>query len=110
VHSRAVVAVAQRFDRRLNDMLRGGKVRLVDAEIDDIAALARQRRGARQHGKGVFLADPLKSRNRPQHFQYPIDAKGTLIFRASSTHPGCEINSTGLHRGQPKLEARSRRF
>ena len=38
----AVLAVAQRLDRRFDDMRRGLEVRLADAEVDDVAPLALQ--------------------------------------------------------------------
>ena len=53
----AVLAVAQRLDRRLDDMRRRFEIRLADAEIDDVAPLALQFGGLRQHGEGVLLAD-----------------------------------------------------
>src|SRR5882724_5670285 len=49
--------VAQGFDHSLDDEVGGAEVGLADAEIDDVAALRRQRIGAREYGKGVFLAD-----------------------------------------------------
>ena len=63
----AVVAVAQRLDRGLDDEVGRAEVGLADAEIDDVAALRRQRIGARQHGKGVFLADAVERGNGLQH-------------------------------------------
>ena len=56
----AMLAVAQRLDRRLDDVGRGFEIRLADAEIDDVAALSLQRRRLRQHGEGVLLADALE--------------------------------------------------
>src|SRR5262249_38307999 len=64
----AVMAVAQRLDRRLDDELRRAEVRLADAEIDDVAALRRQRIGAGQHGERVFLADAVECRDGLQHW------------------------------------------
>ena len=63
----AMMAVAQRLDRRLDDMVGGAEIRLADAQIDDVAALGGQRGGPRQHGKGVFLADPVESGDGPEH-------------------------------------------
>ena len=63
----AVVAVAQRLDRRLDDEVGRAEVGLADAEIDDVAALRDQLRRARQHGEGVLLADAVESGNRLQH-------------------------------------------
>ena len=56
----AVLAVAQSFDSRLDDMRRRFEIGLADAEIDDVAPLALQFSRPRQHRKGVFLADALK--------------------------------------------------
>ena len=63
----AVMAVAQRLDRRLDDVLGRAEVGLADAEIDDVAALRGERIGARQHGEGVFLADAVEGRDGLQH-------------------------------------------
>ena len=52
----AVVAVAQRLDRGLDDVRRGGEVGLADAEIDDAAAGLGQGRGSRQHLEGALGA------------------------------------------------------
>jgi hypothetical protein len=57
------MTVAQRLGGGLNDMLRRAKVRLADAQIDDVAAGSRQGGGAGQHGKGVFLANTVKIRD-----------------------------------------------
>ena len=62
-----MVTVAQRLDRSLDDEVGGAEVGLADAEIDDVAALRRQRIGAREHGKGVFLADAVERGNGLQH-------------------------------------------
>ena len=60
----AVVAVSERLDRRLDDMIGGAEIRLADAEIDDVAALRRKVGGAGEHGEGVLLADPVEAGNR----------------------------------------------
>ena len=60
----AVMAVAQRLDRRLDDMGGRAEIRLADAEIDDVAARRREIGGARQHGEGVLLADAVERRRR----------------------------------------------
>ena len=56
----SVLAVAQSLDRSLDDMRRRFEIRLADAEIDDVAPLALQFSGLRQHGKGVLFADARK--------------------------------------------------
>ena len=53
----AVLAVAQRLDRRFDDMGRGFEIGLADAEVDDVPPLGRQLGGARQHRKGVLVAE-----------------------------------------------------
>ena len=63
----AVVAVAQRLHRRLDDEIGRAEVGLADAEIDDVAALRDELRGAREHGEGVLLADAVEGRNGLQH-------------------------------------------
>ena len=67
----AVVAVAQRLDRGLDDVVGRAEVGLADAEIDDVAALRGERIGARQHREGVLLADAVEGRDRFQHGMVP---------------------------------------
>ena len=62
-----MVAVAQRLHRRLDDEVRGAEVGLADAEIDDVAALRRQRIGAREHREGVLLADAVEGGDGAEH-------------------------------------------
>ena len=61
----AVMAVAQRLDRRLDNEIRRAEIGLADAEIDDVAALRGKLRRAREHGERVFLADAGR---KPQWF------------------------------------------
>ena len=63
----AMMAVAQRLDRRLDDEIRRAEIGLADAEIDDVAALCRKLRGARQHGEGVLLAETIEGGDGLQH-------------------------------------------
>ena len=58
----AVMAVAQRLDRGLDDVRRGREVRLADAEIDDRPALLLQARRPRQHLEGALGAEPADRR------------------------------------------------
>ena len=78
----AVMAVAERLDRRLDDVVGRAEVGLADAEIDDVAALRLKLGGARQHGKGVLLADAVETRNRVKHDAVPperhVDLAATL--------------------------------
>ena len=52
----------------------GFEVGLADAEIDDVAALALQLGGARQHREGVLLADARKGGNDIEHGRPPWEA------------------------------------
>ena len=63
----AMMAVAQRLDRRLDNEIGRAKIRLTDAEIDDVAALRGKLRGTCEHGERVFLADAIESRDGSQH-------------------------------------------
>ncbi len=63
----AVMAIAQRLDRGFDDVIGGAKIRLADAEIDDVAALGCQQIGTRQNRERVFLTDTVESGNRLQH-------------------------------------------
>src|SRR5215470_8943005 len=63
----AVMSVAQRLDRGFNDEIGRAEIGLADAEVDDVAPLRRERVGARQHGKGIFLADAIEGGNGFQH-------------------------------------------
>ena len=63
----AVLAVAQRLDRRLDDMGRGFEIGLADAEVDDVAPLALQLRRLGENGEGVFLADAREGGDDVQH-------------------------------------------
>ena len=59
----AVMAVAQRLHRRLDDMIGRAEIRLADAEIDDVAALRGKARRAREHSERTLLADPIERRD-----------------------------------------------
>ena len=63
----AVMAVAQRLDRGLDDEVRRAEIGLADAEADDVAALRGERVGAGEHREGIFLADAVEGRDRFQH-------------------------------------------
>ena len=56
----AVVPVAERLHRRLDDVLGRAEIGLADAEIDDVAALRGKRIGAGEHGEGVLFADAVE--------------------------------------------------
>ena len=58
-----VMTIFQRADRGFDNMRRGGKIRLTNAQIDNILAAGCQVCGAGQHGKGIFFADPVKAGN-----------------------------------------------
>src|SRR5262249_61487135 len=63
----AVMAVAQRLHRRLDNEIGCAKIRLTDPEIDDVAALRRKLSGASQNRERVLLADAIECSNGPQH-------------------------------------------
>ena len=62
-----VMAVAQRLDGGFDDEIGRAKIGLADAEIDDVTALSHEMHGARQHRKGVLLADPVEGGNGLEH-------------------------------------------
>jgi len=66
-----MVAVAQRLDGRFNDKIGGAKIRLADAQVDDVAPLRGKLHGARQNGEGVFLADTVKCGDGLEHGSSP---------------------------------------
>ena len=63
----AMLAVAQRLDRGLDDMRRRFEIGLADAEVDDVAPVALQLGRPGEHRERVFLADPRKRGNQMQH-------------------------------------------
>ena len=71
-----MVAVAQRLDRRLDDMRRRFEIRLADPQIDDVLAFCRKCGRPRQHGEGVFLADAVEGRNSLEH---PVRPSGSFV-------------------------------
>ena len=68
----AVMAVAQRLDGGLDDVLRRLEVGLADAEVDDGLALALELGGARQHLEGRLRPQALQVRHELQHGISPI--------------------------------------
>jgi len=75
-----MVAVTQRFDGRFDDVLRGAKVGLADAEIDDVLALLRQRSCAGQNGKGILLAEAIEGGHGLEHFVGPTGSVAHSVF------------------------------
>ena len=61
----AVMAVAQRLDRRLDDEIRRAEIRLADAEIDDVAAL---RGKLRWRARARRRRSPRRCDRRPRRF------------------------------------------
>ena len=72
------MAIAERLDCRLDDEIRRAEIGLTDAEIDDVAAGGRKLHGAREHGKGILLADAIEGGDSLQHGVSP-----DRIFRAA---------------------------
>ena len=71
----AVVAVAQRLDGGLDDVLGRLEVGLADAEVDDVLALALQVGGAGQHLEGGLGAQALQVRHELQHGVSPFSVR-----------------------------------
>ena len=61
------MSVAQRLHGGFDDMRRRRKIRLPDAEVDDVAALGRERGRTRQHRERVLLPDAVEGGNGFQH-------------------------------------------
>ena len=79
----AVMAVAQRLHRRLDDEIRRAEIGLADAEIDDVAALRDQGIGAGEHREGIFLADAVEGRDCTKHDCTP---PGASALRGMATN------------------------
>ena len=62
-----MVAVAQRLDRRLDNMRRRRKIRLADAKVNNVFTGLSQTGGAGEHGKGVLLTEASKRFNNLEH-------------------------------------------
>ena len=63
----AVMTVAQRLHRRLDDVVGGTKVRLPDAQVDDRASLRLQRLRPRQHLERRLRPQPPHPRRQLHH-------------------------------------------
>ena len=77
----AVLAVAQRLDRGLDDMGGGFEIGLADAEVDDVAPLALQLRRLGEHREGVLFADARKAGTTCMHSAPSLDR---ALFGAGS--------------------------
>ncbi len=77
----AVMAVAERLHRRLDDVLGRAEIRLADAEVDDVATLAGELGGAGQHGKGVLSPIRSKPADGMEHGGFP-DCRSGFDFAA----------------------------
>ena len=73
----AVMAVPQRLDRRLDDVLRCLEVGLADAEVDDALALGFERARPRQHFERGLGAEPRQVLGELQHDRPP---HGMVLF------------------------------
>ncbi len=74
----AVMALGERAASGLDDVLRGGEIRLADAEIDDVAALALQRRGACQDLEGGLGAEAAHAPGQDGHGCGPFGKSGRV--------------------------------
>jgi hypothetical protein len=66
-----MLAIAQRLDRRLDNVRRGFEIRLADAEVDDVAPLPLQLGRAGENGEGVLVADAREGGDDVQHERPP---------------------------------------
>ena len=62
-----MMAVAQRFHRRLDDMRRRGEVGLADAKVNDVFAQARKFSCPREHGECVLFSYSFKRFDNLEH-------------------------------------------
>src|SRR5262249_17325437 len=97
----AVMAIAQRLDRGLDDEVGRAEIGLADAEIDDVAALRRQRLGTRQHRKGGLFSDAVEGGNGFQHGTTLFTYRTTRVARTRATSspppPAGEGQGGGMH-------------
>jgi hypothetical protein len=103
-----MMPVTQRLHRRLDDELGGTKIRLADTEIDDVAALRRERRGTGENGESVLFADPTESRDGSQHGRHLnliAVQKQTLAADVAAQYGGCAeaLRETGFARAPDRL-------
>ena len=89
------MAVAQRLDGGLDDVLGRAEIGLADAEIDDVAALGGELGRPRQHREGVLLADAVEGRDGFQHVLVPPGY--TRVARTRPIHcPGTKYRAVVL--------------
>jgi hypothetical protein len=62
-----MVAVAQRLDGGLDDVLGRLEVGLADAEVDDVAPFGGESRRASEHGEGILLSETVESGDGVEH-------------------------------------------
>ncbi len=63
----AVMAIPQRLDPGLDDMVWRAEIRLADAQIDDVPALCRQFLRSGEHFKGGFGAEAVNRGSKLKH-------------------------------------------
>ena len=92
----AVLAVAQRLDRRLDDMGRGFEIGLADAEVDDVAPLPLQLGGAGEHRESVLIAEARKGGNDIEHGRPPSKLARSRPADPYATREGSRVPSPRL--------------
>ena len=80
----AVVAVAKRLGRRVDNEIRRAKIGLADPEIDDVATLGRERGRARQHRECIFFTETIEGGNCFEHDSLQPNRAGNANFRGPS--------------------------
>src|SRR5262245_4591253 len=70
-----MLTIAQRLDGSIDDVLRRFEIRLANAEVDDILALALQFGGACQNLECRFGPQPLQIRHELQHGARSLDSR-----------------------------------
>ena len=98
-----VMSVAQGLDGCFDDVWWCRKIRLADAQIDDVASLRGKISGAGEHGEGVLVSKPLEIFGKFDHDFYRTALSGVLArpnFRTAST-------MAGKIRRSPKMAAPS---
>src|SRR4051794_39445069 len=86
-----MVAIAQRLDGGFHDVLGRPEIRLADAKVDDVLALALQLGGAREHGEGVLLADAGEG-------GHDVQRHGGVSWTATPVCAGCGVRQTSARR------------
>ena len=99
----AVFAVAQRFDRRFDDVIRGFEIGLADAEVEEVAPLALQPRRFVEHRESVLVAEARELTGLKEKSGLIREALKALIERESARR------LARLGGSEPEVESAPRR-